>query len=546
MALSATNTYVTISQQDPKFLELLRTFWGEDDVSELAGKVFTFLKKSYTSISGRFSLGSYSCNTWYGGSAEVLTAWPDSEGWGRHLLANYITAEKVLAHMYYPLSTEIKAAVATPDNVFRDKLSRVGKSVTEISEFPYKVTRKDAKICAENFGKPGVYTEDLIFCIGNYLGRLPVKEEVFGDKILPIAAVRTGTLMLDVGDDTTSNERRLAILNLRGKNKMGDPVEGVYFKTRALDIRAVATFVFDSENIDLVIGLPAVQATILNCLRAYPVVAETFEDRVDGLVHVQARVRQELDGLLPFKKEADLDVVLREASLLPGEIFRGDAATIYPRFDRNVTGGVLLRVGSRFSVGEYSNLTRRLVAALLNRNLSLTVGYTEAILMILQRYIHYRTNALRFVNLPNILQFYKGSNLITVNFEGVDEVFSTYQHSIPEIERAWCAPLADVAYMFLKDTGGSFAKWKDLPDIPSHMNFDFVGYVDPKLLSSPELSSLTSLTERFRSRKTPIRGFQLGGRAPNPIDFMVGKLSLSETERSSVKRLVSNKIKGKI
>nr|WDS60514.1 p60 protein [Grapevine leafroll-associated virus 4] len=544
MALSATSTYVAISQQDPKFLDLLRTFWGEDDVSELAEKVFTFLKNSYVDISGRFSLGSYSCNTWYSGTAEALTAWPDSEGWGRHLLANYIVAEKVLSHMHYPLESEIKSAVATPDSVFRDKLSRVGKSVTDISEFPYKVTRQAAKACAESFGKPGVYTEDLIFCIGNYLGRLPVKEEVFGEKILPIAAIRTGTLELDIDENTTSNERKLAILNLRGKNKMGDPVEGVYFKTRAPDIRAVATFVFESKNVDLAVELPAIQYTILNCLRAYPVVAETFEDRVDGLVHVQARVRKELDGLLPFKKEADLDVVLREASLLPGEIFRGDAATIYPRFDRNVAGGVLLRVGSRFSVRDYSTLTRRLVAALLNRNLSLTVGYTEAVLMILQRYIHYRTNALRFVNLPNILQFYKGSNLITVNFEGVDEVFSTYQHTIPEIERAWCAPLADVAYMFLKDTGGSFAKWKDLPDIPSHMNFDFVGYVDPKLLSKPELSSLASLTERFRSRKTPVRGFQLGGRASNPIDYMVDNLKLSATEVSSVKKLVSSKFKG--
>nr|AKB90854.1 p60 protein [Grapevine leafroll-associated virus 4] len=546
MALSATSTYVAISQQDPKFLELLRSFWGEDDVSELAGKVFAFLKNSYESISGRFSLGSYSCSTWYGGSAEALTAWPDSEGWGRHLLANYITAEKVLAHMHYPLESEIKFAVATPDSVLRDKLSRVGKTVTDISTFPYKVTRQDAKTCAVNFGRPDVYTEDLIFCIGNYLGRLPVKEEVFGEKILPIAAVRAGTLMLVVDENTLSNERKLAILNLRGKNKMGDPVEGVYFKTRAPEIRAVATFIFDSDNVDLVIELPAVQSTILNCLRAYPVAAETFEDRVDGLVHVQARVRKELEGLIPFKKEADLDVVLREASLLPGEIFRGDAATIYPRFQRNVTGGVLLRVGSRFSVAEYSSLTRRLVAALLNRNLSLTVGYTEAVLMILQRYIHYRTNALRFVNLPNVLQFYKGSDLITVNFEGVDEVFSTYQHTIPEIERAWCAPLADVAYMFLKDTGGSFAKWKDLPDIPSHMNFDFVGYVDPKLLSRPELSSLTSLTERFRSRKTPVRGFQLGGRASNPIDHMVENLNLSELESNSIKRLASNKFRGRI
>nr|BAM29343.1 60kDa protein [Grapevine leafroll-associated virus 4] len=546
MALSATSSYVAISQHDPKFLDLLRTFWGENDVNELAGKVFSFLKNSYTNISGKFSLGDYSCSTWYGGSAEALTAWPDSEGWGRHLLANYIASEKVLAHMHYPLASEIKSAVATPDSVFKDKLSRVGKTVTDISEFPYKVTRQDAKVCAASFGKPGVYTEDLIFCIGNYLGRLPVKEEVFGEKILPIAAVRAGTLVLDVDENTLSNERRLAVLNLRGKNKMGDPVEGVYFKTKALDIRAVATFVFNSECIDLVVGLPAVQYTILNCLRAYPVVAETFEDRVDGLVHVQARVRKELEGLLPFKKEVDLDVVLREATLLPGEIFRGDAATIYPRFKRNVTGGVLLRVGSRFSVEEYSCLTRRLVAALLNRNLSLSVGYTEAILMILQRYIHYRTNALRFVNLPNMLQFYKGSDLLTVNFEGVDEVFSTYQHTIPEIERAWCAPLADVAYMFLKDTGGSFAKWKDLPDIPSHMNFDFVGYVDPKLLSNPELSSLTSLMERFRSKKTPVRGFQLGGRASNPIDHMVDNLNLSELESSSVKKLVSNKFKGRI
>nr|BDX29217.1 HSP90-like protein [Grapevine leafroll-associated virus 4] len=538
MALSATSSYVPVSVTDEHFIRLLRSFKGVSDVTDFANDLMAYLNLHFNTISGRFSLGGYSCNTWYAGSSGAVTAWPDSEGWGRHLLGNFIVGKKLLAHLHYPLESEIRSALATPSTVLQDKLTRVDLPVTQSSPFPYKVSRAAARAKAIEFGGEDRHTEDLIFCIGNYLGRLPDRAEVFGQKTLPVAAVRANVLSLDTGTDTTANEVRLATLNLRGKNKMGDPVEGVYFKTRAVEIRAVASFVFSDAHLDLILALPGVQLTILRCLQKYPMNAETFEDRVDGLVYVQAQVRRDLSGLLPFKKEVDLDTVLRNASTLPGEIFRGDAKTIQPRYVRNTVGGVLMKVGSRFSVAEYSDLTRKLVAALLNANLHLEVSFTQAVLIILQRYIHYRTNALRFVNLPTKLDYLMKSRVHVVDFSRVDDVFASYQHTIPEIERAWCAPLADVAYMLLKDTGGSFAKWKDLPNIPSHMNFDFVGYVNPLLLSKPDVDSLATITARFKTRSTPVRGFKLGARLTNPIDRLVSDLNLGAVEATSLRRLL--------
>nr|AFD97991.1 heat shock protein 90 [Grapevine leafroll-associated virus 5] len=538
MALSATSTYVQVSKNDEGFVNLLRTFKGENDVDAFADEVLNYLNLRFSVISGRFSLGNYSCNTWYNGVSGAVGAWPDSEGWGRHLLANYIVSNNTLAHLYYPLASEIKSAVATPMSVFTDKLSRVGKPVTETSKFPFKVSRVEAEKKAAEFGKPTKHTQDLIFCIGNYLGRLTTKDEVMGTTSLPVAAVRKGSLLLDVGSDVTSNERRLATLNLRGKNKRGDPVEGVFFKTRQTEIETVASFIFDNKIVKETLSLPGVQWTILSCLKKYPVFADSFEDRIDSLVYVQAQVRKLWDGLIPFKEDIDLDAALSSGTLLKGEVFRGDAKVLTPRFQRNTTGGLLMKIGSRFSVSEYSELTRKLVGALLNRNLSLEVTYTQAVLILLQRYIHYRTNALRYVNLPAKLDYMIKNEVKQVDFSGVDEVFSKYQGTIPEIERAWCAPLADVAYMFLKDTGGSFAKWKDPQDIPAHMNFDFVGFVDPKLLSDHELKCQTRLLDRFRSKDTPIRGFLLGARKGNPVDYFPGSAGVGGIEKAMVKKLI--------
>nr|AFV34752.1 Hsp90-like protein [Grapevine leafroll-associated virus 5] len=538
MALSATSTYVRVSKSDEGFVNLLRTFKGENDVDAFADEVLNYLNLRFSVISGRFSLGSYSCNTWYNGVSGDVGAWPDSEGWGRHLLANYIVSNNTLAHLYYPLESEIKSAVATPKSVFTEKLSRVGKPVTETSKFPFKVSRVEAEKKAAEFGKPTKHTQDLIFCIGNYLGRLPTKDEVMGMTSLPVAAVRKGSLLLDVGSDVTSNERRLATLNLRGKNKQGDPVEGVFFKTRQTEIETVASFIFSNKIVKETLSLPGVQWTILSCLKKYPIFADSFEDRIDSLVYVQAQVRKLLDGLIPFKEDIDLDEALSSGTLLKGEVFRGDAKVLTPRFQRNTTGGLLMKIGSRFSISEYSELTRKLVGALLNRNLSLEVTYTQAVLILLQRYIHYRTNALRYVNLPAKLDYMIKNEVKQVDFSGVDEVFSKYQGTIPEIERAWCAPLADVAYMFLKDTGGSFAKWKDLQDVPAHMNFDFVGFVDPKLLSDHELKCQTRLLDRFRSKDTPVRGFLLGARKGNPVDYLASSAGIGGIEKAMVKKLI--------
>nr|ACJ03866.1 putative HSP90h [Grapevine leafroll-associated virus 5] len=538
MALSATSTYVPVSKSDEGFINLLRTFKGENDMDAFADEVLNYLNLRFSVISGRFSLGNYSCNTWYNGASGAVGAWPDSEGWGRHLLANYIVSNNTLAHLYYPLVSEIKSAVATPMSVFTDKLSRVGKPVTETSKFPFKVSRVEAENKAAEFGRPTKHTQDLIFRIGNYLGRLPTKDEVMGVTSLPVAAVRKGSLLLDVGSDVTSNERKLATLNLRGKNKQGDPVEGVFFKTRQTEIETVASFIFDNKIVKETLSLPGVQWTILSCLKKYPIYADSFEDRIDGLVYVQAQARKLLDGLIPFKEDTDLDAALSSGTLLKGEVFRGDAKVLTPRFQRNTTGGLLMKIGSRFSISEYSELTRKLVGALLNRNLSLEVTYTQAVLILLQRYIHYRTNALRYVNLPAKLDYMIKNEVKQVDFSGVDEVFFKISRNYSgDRESVVCSPGGCGLYV-LKDTGGPFAKWKDLQDVPAHMNFDFVGFVDPKLLSDHELKCQTRLLDRFRSKDTPVRGFLLGARKGNPVDYLASSAGIGGIEKAMVKKLI--------
>nr|QKE30555.1 61.1 kDa protein [Ginger chlorotic fleck-associated virus] len=540
MALQANSSYVVCLPSDVDFCALLQTFYGKVDVSNEAENLIQYGKRNASTLSGRFTVGTYSANTWYRVANDRLTAWGDAEGWARHLLGSYIVGNGLLDHMFYPIDSEIRSALATPRDILIDKLSRVGKTIFETSPYQYKVSKAVSKTLASTYGDGSTYYADLIFSVGNYLGRVPTREEILGDTALPVAAFRPGTLVVDAGSDVTSNEIKLAIPNLRGKNLEADAVEGVYFKTRAAEISAVAELLFERNVLDICSNFPAVKLVILNRLKEIRNDYETFEERVETQTVIAAQSRADLQGLLLFKDEVPLNVALATMSTLKGEIFRGDAATVQSRHEDNLVARTLRRVGSQFTKSFYSELTRRLVSALLTANPKPKFSYVEAIFCILQRYIHYRTNALRYVNLPAKLEYMYKRQMYIIDFSTVDGVFATMQNAIPEIERAWCAPLANASYFLLKDTGGSFAKWKDLPDIPPSLNFDFVGFVDPRILSATEQISLSKVVHRFRTHETPVRGFKLGSRSMNPVDNLLDNTSFANSEKRALSKIVNS------
>nr|QCC20272.1 p46 [Pineapple mealybug wilt-associated virus 1]QJQ80373.1 p61 [Pineapple mealybug wilt-associated virus 1] len=538
MALKASSVYVTAKVDDSGFLDLLRTFYGKSDVAFEAAEIFNYLRRNFTLISGRFVVGTYVANTWWQMSGSELTAWPDSEGWARHLLGNFIVSRNLLGHLYYPLATEIRAALASPDTLLREKLALVDVPVTRSSNFAYKVTRGMAQNFARSLPGEERHLTDLIFCVGNYLGKLPSRDQILGEVSLPIAAVRNVGSVINVSDADLFNENKLALLNMLAKSKMADPVDGVKFVLEKQKIDDMCQLLFKPEDVPLCSSLPAIRYTILKTLDATDSSTSTFEDRVETSVVVGVKVRQELKGLLRFKEEEDLNTLLAKTAIKSGEMVRGDAVVIQNRYEENLMGRTLMRVASPFTQAQYSDLTARIVREFLTDNLHVDFNFAEAILIILQRYIHYRTNPVRFTNLPTKLEIVHKHKTYVVNYAGVDRVFAGYQNAIPDVERAWCAPLATVAYFVLRDTGGSYAKWRDMMDIPPALNFDFVGFMDPRVLPEHENVHLARLTHRFKTAATPVRGFKLGNRLVNPIDHMYDQLPLPETVKENHKALL--------
>lgn len=540
MALKATNVYVTVTEGDPEFKMLLETFYGKSDVVAEEKEIFDYLRTAYTGISGRFVVGSYACNTWWSGSPSALTAWSDSEGWGRHLLGNFILSRGLLNHLYYDITTEIRAALATPDTLLRYKLTLVDVPVTDSTPFKYKVSREEARKLARTLPGDENHLVDLIFCIGNYLGQLPSRAQVVGETALPIAAVLKTQSAIQTPTEILSNEQKLAVMNMVAKTKMADPVAGVRFRLESGKIDGVCRILFEPGHLKLCSELPAVRNCILSQLEQLGGSTSTFEDRVETMSVVAERVKDKLVGLLLFKKQEDLNVLLSKLSIEAGEMIRGDSVVIQPRYVDNKIGRTLLRVGSPFSPEAYSLLTARLVQALLVMNKHVEFNYVEAILVLLQRYIHYRTNALRFVNLPVRLEILHKFKTYVIDFSDVDRVFASLQNSFPEVERAWCAPLATVAYFLLKDTGGSYAKWRDMVDIPTNLNFDFVGYLDPRVISGGEATHLSRIMNRFQTYSTPVRGFKLDGRMRNPMDTIYEEVGLTKEQKRLHRNLLSN------
>nr|WCR39315.1 p61 [Pineapple mealybug wilt-associated virus 3] len=539
MALSATNAYVLAVETDNQYLDLLRTFYGKSDVAVEAKEIFEYLTQNYARISGRLSIGTYVAHTWWQISPSGMTAWSDSEGWARHLLGNYIVSKNLLAHMYYNLQTEIRAALATPMSVFHMKSALVDVPVTQSTVFNYKVTRTAARSLARELPGEETHLTDLIFCIGNYLGHLPNRSQVIGEVPLPVAAVRQTVNPLVISNEYLSNEVKLGVLNMTGKTKIGDPIEGVRYKLEAVRIKTICETLFFPEDVDLCSKLPAVQYIIVQALDSTDTPMDTFEDRVESDVLVGAKVRSKLQGLLRFREEEDLNVLLAKAAIRPNEMTRGDGVVVRARYEKNVAGRSLLRVGSPFSQEQYSLLTARLVRALLLKNPTVDMNYAEAVITLLQRYIHYRTNPLRFVNLPVKIQMIFKGKIELIDYSAVDRVFAQLQNSFPEVERAWCAPLATVAYFILRDSGGSFAKWRDLCDVPPVLNFDFVGYVDPRVLSNSERKHLARIVHRFRTANTPVRGFNIDNRLINPIDHIYDGINMSASSRSMHRSLLN-------
>lgn len=173
-------------------------------------------------------------------------------------------------------------------------------------------------------------------------------------------------------------------------------------------------------------------------------------------------------------------------------------------------------------------LTSRLISVLMTDNPELVMSFQEWIVLLLERFCYHNTNTVRYIDIPKFSEVEYDNARYLVDFRGADKIFAEFSGRIPNIQRLWAGGYATEAYTLLKRIGGMLPKWPDVMNLPSYMNFDFVGYVNPLILSAEERVLLAELLNRFRTVETKVGGFTLGSRGKDPSDHMFESLVGSE------------------
>nr|QWK51490.1 HSP90h [Manihot esculenta associated ampelovirus 1] len=536
MALRATTTYEKVKYDDPDVLKLFRAFFNTHDVTSQIASIFDDIKRrpGVFSVRRTAQQGRLVVATWWQVRNNQLEAWSDAMGYARAALWSMIERDGLLSHMYYSFDVEIGDALMTSSGQIDTMLRVVDVPVTATKAFPYKVTREAAERLAFSFGSDVRYLADLIFCVGNYLGREPTRAEIFGVVALPTAAQIPTVPFRVSGLSMSAREKDYGLYCVNVKIAQKDPLSGVSYRIHRKTIQDLRRFVVDvnSPFYDSV----ALEGLFVEYLEKLKKQLNFFEDRVEYYFDVLSNVRKRAAEWFPLVQPPDMEILMASVVRASDEALGTDKRLVKQHLAPSNVRNYLLSVGSPFSAAQYMHLTGDLVSAFSNENAHLGATFVECIYFLVMRYAHYNTNALRYVDLPKKLVWeWKGRNE-TVTYENIAAVFAKHGGTIPNIERAWCNPLAFTVFQTLKASGGSYIKWPDVINVPAYMQFDFAVALDPLRLNDTERQALVALISRFRTRKTPVRGQALGQRASNPLDQVVESI-VPATSRGMLREL---------
>nr|QWK51476.1 HSP90h [Manihot esculenta associated ampelovirus 1] len=536
MALRATNTYELVRYDDPDLLKLFRAFFNTHDVNSQISSILDDIKSrpGVYSVRRVAQQGKLVVATWWQVRGNRLEAWSDAMGYARAALWSMIERDGLLSHMYYSFDVEIGDALMVSSGQIDTMLRVVDVPVTATKSFPYKVTREKAERLAFSFGNDVKYLTDLIFCVGNYLGREPTRAEIFGVVALPTAAQIPTVPFRVSGLSMSLREKDYGLYCVNVKIAQKDPLSGVNYRIHRTTINDLRKFVVDDKSpfYDSV----ALEGLFVEHLEKHKKQLNFFEDRVEYYFDVLSDVRKKAAQWFPLVQPPSMELLMASVVRAADEALGTDKRLVRQHLAPSNVRNYLLSVGSPFSAAQYLQLTGDLVSAFSKENAHLGATYVECVYFLVLRYAHYNTNALRYVDLPKKLVWdWKGKD-VSVTYDTISAVFTKHGGTIPNIERAWCNPLAFSVFQSLKTSGGSYIKWPDVINVPAYMQFDFAVALDPLHLNANERSALTSLLARFRTRRTPVRGQALGQRASNPLDDVVESI-VPATSRGMLREL---------
>nr|WMM63766.1 heat shock protein 90 [croton golden spot associated virus A] len=528
----------TLGDSNRELVALFRSFYCVSNVGVYIQEVKSIIRSNPSKYSVVLSNGNFSVRCSYSVSGDEVVGRASPTNFARHVLWTLIVEKNLLRQSFYPMTSILNDALCTESGQLEERLKMVDLSLDETSPFTFRFSREQAKALCNGLGVNSSHLLAVCFCLGNYLGREPTRAEFLGGASLPKAAVIESVGVVAALEKFTENEKMIARWSVSEAVERADPVKGVRYKVWGKAAVEILSTVLEKKVCEVFLPVGGLIKVVLDSMLETEKNPETFEERIEWYHTAATLVRVKLMCVVPVKSVVDIEDLMVSVIRQDDEVIRGDAMLMMQKVPVLEKRNFLLSVGSQLEEKTFERLTRQLVQAFIYSNPKLNATFTEAVVFLLIRYAHYNTNGLRFIDLPNNLEFeFKGKREI-VRFSAASEVMSRYKVHIHNIERAWCAPFATVAFQLLKQTGGSYHKWPDVMNLPSYMQFDFVGYTDPLVMSPQERKMLAELLARFKTRDTPVRGNSIGMRRANPADECFEKI-VPEELRGFVRTLTS-------
>nr|WGM82670.1 heat shock protein 90-like protein [Jujube closterovirus 1] len=538
MALSSTSTYVPVNKNDRDLIILFSRFFCKSNVAEEIDRAYNLVKGDIRRFSVATTYGSLRIATWFEDRGQ-LYAWSDSNGYGRALLAAYINTFGISNNSYYTMSVSMKDLLLIDQGYFDRAAQWVDKSVTDVQEFKYAVTESQVKTFLQQLNKYTPFNAKVAFGLSNYLGRLCTDEELFGSVNLPISSRHVRSELEYEGLGLNKKEIALGRLSVKCLTQMKDVVLGIKFKRLGAQVSSLRAILMQG-NSSLCFGhIPASTLLIVEALEATEITARTYEARLRWLEEASAHAVRSLRVYFPSIKGITPNSLFATIARLPGESIEGSANFLMHNLPDVCKSNLLYSPGSPLGDDLNFEITSRLISVMMKDNPELIMSFQEWIVLLLERFCYHNTNTVRYVDLPKYCNIEYDGQPYIVDFRGADKVFSEYLNRVPNVQRLWAGGYATEAFMLLKRIGGMLPKWPDVMNLPSYMNFDFVGYVNPLVLSHDERVLLAELLNRFRTVETKVGGFTLGSRNKDPSDYMFENL-VGKENMGMVKELVGS------
>ncbi|AZB50210.1 ORF4 [Air potato virus 1] len=524
MATQSTSGYVSVNKTDGDLVRVFRRFYCVSDVSAYIDEVIQDVVLNPSKYTVDITGPSFSYRTRFRVVNGAVQAWSDAQGYAPVLLLRSLQLRGIFKNSYYSFEVQVPYILHLNAQQISEINGWIDKSVGEVSPFAYKITEEQCRSFVMREQLDIAWYLPLSLRVANFLGRMPVRDELLGHVSLPTSSIKGTVTVLEAAEKFTENERFYAEENTLAMVAKRDPVDGLLWIKYEKLLPDVVRLMLPVKVIQAYGHVPLLTFQIAKSLKATSRNIRCYEDRLTWLGEAAQHVEPALKRWLFDVKQLTPHLLVETIKRQPDEAIAGSWGFLRANLPDGRIENFLLNPHSPLNEELFRDVTYNLIARVCLDNPSLTNSFVEVFLMIIQILARTRTNTVRYVERAGYHKFLVDGRIVLLNTTGITKVFEQYLHLVPNIERSYGGCVADICYDVMKVTGGNSPIWPDIPEIPPHMNFDFVTYVTPLKLTQEEQIMLCKIINRFRTKTVRLGGSSVGNRAPHPMDAWVEKV----------------------